>query len=342
MMKRCSLVLLVLIGLGLLSPGGVQAVSVSPGGIGDALTFQAILGSGVDSLLAIESFTNRTAVHRVRFRDGTTGATALEFELCLIPDETFTAGVFRDGSVTKIQSPALHLINGVPSMLTTTLTGNPTRAFLEVIGLRATTSPSSSTVICTDSSIGGDVANTALLGKVYYVSGASTPPLLYGADAVALKDFAATKISDGTVFQNDLVAQALIAQGSQIPPFQSTAFSTRYFVPPSFSAVTQVVLSFPTGPNSGGCPHCRVPSNFSTIPFTEAGTALSTINLPSDTSLVRVISLSSSDIANDSGILDIFETSLPFVPIPLVGFGINTTTTSASLFFNALFRLGID
>jgi hypothetical protein len=84
-----------------------------------------------------------------------------------------------------------------------------------------------------------------------------------------------------------------------------------------------------------------VPANISIIPFTEPGAQLPIINLASDTSLVRVITLSSSDIANDSGVLDLFETSTS-VSIPLVGFGINTTTVGAPLFFNALFPIGID
>ena len=341
-MKRGGLVVLLVIVLALFTPGGAGAVSVSPGGIGDALIFQLIEVTTLDTLIAIESFTNRTALHRVRFRDAATGATTLEFTLCLIPGSTWTASVFRDGSLTKVTSGSTLLVNGTATPLNTTLTGNPTRAFMEVIGLRATITASSDTAICTDPSLGGDVANTALLGKVYYVNGSGSPPLVYGASAVALKDFSAAKIADGTVFGSDAVAMALIAQGSQIPGLQSTAFVARYFVPASFGAVTQVALTFPTGPNTVGCPSCRVPANFSIVPFTEPGASLPIINLASDTSLVRVISLSSAEIANDSGVLDIVETSSPFVPIPLVGFGINTTTAGAPLFFNALFPLGID
>ena len=340
-MKRGGLVVLLVIVLALFTPGGAGAVSVSPGGIGDALIFQLIEVTNLDTLIAIESFTNRTALHRVRFRNAATGATSLEFTLCLIPGSTWTASVFRDGSVTRVTSASTLLVNGSATPLNATLSPDSTRAFLEVIGLRATTSASSDTAICTDPSLGGDVANTALLGKAYYVNGSGTPPLVYGASAVALKDFAAVKISDGTVFGSDAVAMALIAQGSQVPGFESTAFSLRYFVPSSFGAVTQVVLTFPTGPNSVACPSCRVPSNISIIPFTEPGAQLSIINLASDTSIVRVISLSSSDIANDSGVLDLFETSAA-VSIPLAGFGINTTTPSAPLFFNALFPIGID
>jgi len=340
--RRLVVCSLMIVGLALFAPGSASAVSVSGGGLGDALIFPLIDVTNIDTLIAIESFINRTALHRVRFRDGATGATALEFTLCLIPGSTWTASVFRDGSLTKVTSSSTLLVNGVATPLNTTLAGSPFRAVLEVIGLRATTSPSSDTAICSDPSLGGDVPNTALTGKAYYVRGASVPPLVYGASAVALRDFAAAKISDSTVFGNNAVADALIAQGSQIAPFQSTAFSTRYFVPASLGAVTQVVLSFVTGPNSIACASCRVPSNLSVLPFTEPGTPLAAINLPSDSSLVRVITLSSSDIANDSGVLDIFETSLPFVPIPVVGFGINTTTPSAPLFFNVLFPLGID
>jgi hypothetical protein len=340
MMKRGGLAVLLLIVFGLATPGGAMAVSLSPGGIGDVLIFQLIETNNLDTLIAIESFIQATALHRVRFRDAAIGAVALEFTLCLVPGETFTARVFRDGSLTKIESPAPHLINGVSSVLTTTLTGSPTRAFMEVIGLRAILGGTPNTTVCTDSTIGGDVPNAALMGKAYFVNGGQSPPLVYSANAVALKDFAAAKIDDGTVLQNNGVAEALIAQGAGTPGFQSVAFGTRYFVPASFDAVTQVVLTFPTGPTSGPCPSCRVPSNLSISPRTEPGVALTPIVLPADTSLVRVISLSSSDIANDAGVLAIND-SQGFFPTPLVGFGINTTSTSASLFFNALFPLNI-
>jgi len=130
------------------------------------------------------------------------------------------------------------------------------------------------------------------------------------------------------------VALALIAEGI----IGSVAFSARYFVPASFAAVTQVVLTFPTGPTSGGCPNCRMPSTFAIIPFSEAGVALTQINLPSDTSVVRVISLTSADIANDAGLLNILETG-GSGSIPLVGFGVNTTAPSALTFFNVLFPI---
>jgi hypothetical protein len=331
-MKRVGLIVLLLSVLGIATPGGAAAQFVSSSGIGDALIFPLIEVTNLDTLIAIESFAISTAVHKVRFRDGTTGAPVLEFELCLIPSETFTASVFREGSVTRVTSAAMHRINGVPSLLNATLTGNPTRAFMEVIGLREAPSGGTDTTICANPMGGVDVDPDALMGKVYYVKGSSTPPLAYGTSAVALVDFATIAISDGTVFGNEDIALALIFEAL----FDSTFFSTRYFVPASFGAVTQVVLSFPTGPTHiSECPDCRVPSNLSIVPFTEAGAKLSTINLPSDTSLVRVISLSSSDIASDSGLLEITETS-DSISIPLIGFGINTTAPSAPVFFNFL------
>jgi len=316
------------------------AASVGRGGGGDALIFPLIETTNLDTLIAIESFSTRTSVHKVRFRDAATGASVLEFELCLTPFSTWTASVFLEGIVTRVTSASTLLVNGSATPLNTTLTGNPTRAIMEVIGLRATTSPSSDTAICTDPSIGGDVENAALTGKAYYVKGDGSLPLVYGANAVALNNFAAATIADGTVFGNDVVAQALIGQGTGVPGSQSISFGTRYFVPTSFGAVTQVVLSFPTGPNSVGCPNCRVPSTLVIQAATEAGILLPTITLPSDITLVRVISLSSSDIANDSGLLQVRE--IASTPVPAVGFGINTTTAGAPLFFNALFPITID
>jgi len=340
MMKRGGLVVLLGIVLALFTPGSATAVSVSPGGLGDALIFQLIDVNNIDTLIAIESFSTRTQVHKVRFLEPAAGASVLEFELCLIPGSTWTASVFRAGPLTRVTSPSTLLVNGSPTPVNATLFGNPTRAFLEVIGLRSIAG--TDTAICTNPAIGGDATNQALLGKAYYVKGASIPPLVYGASAVALKDFAAAKIADGTVFRDAAVAQALINEGVGFfigGGSPSVEFSTRYFVPASLGAVTQVVLTFPTGPNSVGCPSCRVPSNVSIIPFTEPGVPLPTLNLPLDTSLVRVITLSSSEIASDSGLLEIFETSFPLLSIPLVGFGVNTTTPAAALFFNALFPI---
>jgi len=339
-MKKASLVVVLLIALECVNPTKATAVFVNSGGMGDALIFPLIETTNLDTLIAIESFSTRTSVHKVRFRDAATGASVLEFELCLTPFSTWTAGVFLEGTVTRVTSTSTLLVNGSATPLNTTLTGNPTRAYLEVIGLRATTSPSFDTAICTDPSIGGDVENAALTGKAYYVKGDGSLPLVYGANAVALNNFAAATIADGTVFGNDVVAQALIGQGTGVPGSQSIAFGTRYFVPASFGAVTQVVLSFPTGPTSVGCPSCLVPPNLSIFPHTEAGTTLTPIVLPADSSLVRVITLTSTDIANDSGVLAI-NSSAGFLTIPLVGFGINTTSPGAPLFFNALFPLNI-
>jgi hypothetical protein len=337
-MRRTGLGVLLLIVLGIVSPGGAAAVSVSAGAIGDALIFQLIETTNIDTQIAIENHVGGATVAKVRFRAAATG-TATEFTLCLPTNSTWTATVFRDGSLTKVTSTSTFLINGDPTPLNTTLTGNPTRAFMEVIGLR-TGSAVQGTTVCTDPALGGDVSNSALTGRAFYVNGSQSPPLAYGANAVALEDFAVVKISDGTVFGSDLVAQALIAQGTFGFGFDSTRFITRYFVAASFGAVTQVVLTFPTGPNSVGCPSCYVPSTIRIRPNTDAGASLTLIDVP-DTSLVRVISLTSSDIANDSGLLHIGDT-VGVTPIPVVGLGIITTTPSAPTFFNIMSPLAIN
>ena len=335
MMKRCSIVVVLLIVLGLLAPGGAGAVSVAAGALGDALILPFVETTNIDTLIAIENNIGITVLALVRFRAAANGDDVLNFQLCLVPGSTWTASVFRDGSVTRVTSTSTLLVNGSPTPVNTTLLGNPTRAFMEVIGLReANTLPLNSTAVCTDPSTGDDVFHAALSGRAYYVKGGGVTPTVFGADAVALRDFAAAKISAGTVFQNDPVAQALIAQGA----VGSFDFSTRYFVPASFGAVTQLMLAVPTGPNSGACPNCRLPSSYSILPFTDAGAPLTLLNTLNDASLVRVITLTSSEIANDAGNLHIIENG-GFGGIPLVAFGINTTSPSAPLFFNALFHL---
>jgi hypothetical protein len=335
LIKRLVFVGVLLVGLGLMVPGGEAAVSVSAGALGDALILPLVETTNVDTLIAIENNVGLTVLALVRFRDAETGADVLNFQLCLVPESTWTATVFRDGSLTRVTSASTLLVNGSATPLNGTLFGNPTRAFMEVIGLReASTVPFGSTAVCTDPTTGGDVFNAALSARAYYVNGAQSPPLAYGTDAVALRDFALAKISDGTVFQNDAVAQALIAQGG----VGSFDFSTRYFVPASFGAVTQLVLAVPTGPNSGACPNCRLPSVYKIVPFTDAGASLPTFTTPSTSALVRVINLTSSDIANDSGQVHIIENA-GFGSIPFVGFGITTTSPSASAFFNVLFHL---
>jgi hypothetical protein len=306
-------------------------LEVSRGGLGDALIFPLIETNNLDTLIAIEDDISFTVLARVRFRDAATGADVLNFTICLVPGSAWTASVFWDGSVTRVTSTSALLVNGFPGPYSASLAGNPRRAFMEVIGLRATTGPSSDTTVCTDATTGGDVFNAALSGRTYFVSGVGSLPVLYGGDAVALRDFATVKIADGTVFGNDAVATALIAQGSA----GSIQFNTRYFVPASFSAVTQLVLSVPTGPNSASCPHCRMPSNFQIIAYSDAGVFVPPVILRSGTSVVRVISLTSSDIANDAGSLYILENPVSG-SIPLLGFGIITTSPSASQFFNIL------
>ena len=163
-----------------------QPVSVSPGQIGDALIFPLWDVNNLNTLIAIESFTLRTDLHLVRFRDQA-GSNALEFTLCLTPFSTWAAAVFRDGSLIRVQSSSAVM------PLNTTLAGNPTLGSIEVIGLRGTTVNTSDTAICTDSSLGGDVLNSAVMGRVYYMNPLQSLILAYGADAVALKDFGATK-----------------------------------------------------------------------------------------------------------------------------------------------------
>lgn len=347
MISRWSLAALLVIGCAFAPLGGVEAdVTVSPGGIGDALIFPFfdVIGS-LNTLIAIDNTAGGATVALVRFRDSE-GTDVRNFELCLPTNGTWTAAIFRDGPLTRVTSVSAFPIDGIPGPLDVSLAGNPGRGFMEVIGIR-TGSPAEGTTVCTDPSLGGDVPNDALSGKTYFVKPDGPLPLVYGANAVALKDFALQKppfpFFNPSVFLNQAVAIALINQGTTGFPFASTQsrFTTRYFVAPSFGAETQVVLSFVIGQGSAifCIVGCDVPLTIRIRPFKEDGTPFPVIDLPPDTSLIRVITLTSSDIPNDAGTLQLEDVDGRVLPV--VGFGINTTPTSAPGFFNVLFPIGI-
>ena len=341
-MRRIVAVMLVLVALGVGRIGVVEAVSIGSGQTGDALIFPFFDVNNLHTLIAIESFTNRTDVYRVRFREEVSGNSVLSFELCLTPFSTWTADISREGSLTKVVSSSTLLVNGSSSPLNNSLSPDATRGFIEVIGLRGTTVATSDTAICTDAAVGGEALNSAVMGKAYYINPALSPLLAYGTNALALKDFAAVKIADGTVLGNNAVATGLILQGTQIPGFESTTFGSRYFVDPAFGAETQVVMTFATGPTSGGCPSCRVPASLTFVPVAEDGTVLSGFARATSSHLVNVFTLTSSDIASPSGVLTATETCC-FTSIPVTGFVVQTTSAPppGQPDFNVLFPLTI-
>jgi len=320
--------------VGLAAMGGrgqSEAVSVSPAQVGDALIFPLWSVNNLDTLIAIESFTSLTTLHLVRFRDDA-GNTVLQFTLCLTPGASWTAAIFRDGPLTRVVSESTLLVNGSSTPLNTTVAGAPLTGYLEVIGLRSDIN----TAVCTDPSLGTDVPNSAVMGRAYYVNPLQSPILAYGVNAVALKDFALIKIADGTVVGNTDVALALIAQGA----LGATTVASRYFVDPAFGAVTQVVLTFPTGPASGGCPSCLVPSSLTFLPFTEAGSALTPFSRSTSGKLVNVFTVTSGDIASPSGVLAATDATGP-TSIPVTGFVVQTNTLLSPI-FNVLFPLSIE
>ncbi len=329
---------------GLVTQFTITPMSVSPGQIGDALIFPLWDVNNLQTLIAIESFTLRTDLHQVRFRDQA-GTNALEFTLCLTPFSTWTAAVFRDGLLTRVVSESTLLVNGSAIPLNAILGGSPLLGFIEVIGLRGTTTNTSDTAICTNAALGGDAGNQALMGRAYYVNPLQSPILAYGADALALKDFGATKLStSATVLGNKGVAQALILQGTQIPGLESTAFGSRYFVDPSFGALTQVVTTFPTGPTSGPCPRCKVPASLTFVPVSEPGTTLGSFDRSTGGNLVNVFNVTNTDIpGSPSGVLAFIETSGGSTSIPLTGFVVQTTSSPppGQPFFNVLFPISI-
>lgn len=341
-MRRIVMVVLIGILVGLGTVGRVEAVtSVSPGQIGDALIFPLFDVNNLHTLIAIESATNRTDLHLVRFRDEN-GTSVLSFTLCLTPYSSWTADVYRDGSATKVVSGSTLMVNGSTTPLDTTLTGNPTRGFVEVIGLRQTTFATSDTTICSDSSLGEEVKNYALMGKAYYVNPSLSTILAYGANALALKDFALTKITTGTVVSNQAVANALILEGTQVAGLESSTFESRYFVDPAFGAETQMVMNFVTGPTTGGCPGCRVPTTLTFVPVAEDGTVLAAFNRGTGGKYVNVFTITGGDIASLSGVLTATDIA-GLIVTPITGFAVQTTSAPppGQPFFNVLFPLAI-
>ena len=341
-MRKAVGIALVFVLFGLGEVGRAEAQFVSPGQLGDALIFPLWDVNNLNTLIAIESGTNTTHFHRVRFRDEM-GSNVLQFTLCLPPFATWSAAISRDGSLTKVESSSTHLVNQSISPLLTTLTGNPTRGYIEVIALRGLTSASSNLAICSDPTLGDDANNGSLMGQVYYVNPAQSPVLAYGANALAIADFFGEKILDFTVLEDSFTADALIFQGTNTPAFLSTEFNSRFFVAPEFGAVTQVVMTFASGPTTGLCPECRVPSSLTFAPFSESGTDLTDFTRTTGGKLANVFNVTSGDIAATGGMLEIFETGFPGDSIPVTGFVVQTTTAPppGQPFFNVLFPLGI-
>jgi len=341
-MRKIVVAVLTVVVVGLGRLGAVEAVSIGSGQTGDALIFPLFEVTNLNTLIAIESFTNRTDLHLVRFRDEN-GTSVLSFELCLTPFSTWTAAVFRDGSNTRVVSGSTLLVNGFATPLNTTLTGNPTRGFIEVIGLRGTTSSSSDTAICTDSTLGGEALNSAVGGKAYYINPSLDPILAYGANALAIKDFSAIKIGTGTVVGNAGTAGALILQGTQIAGSESSTFGSRYFVDPAFGAETQVVMTFATGPTTGGCPSCRIPASLTFVPVAEDGTVLAGFTRSTSGKHVNVFTVTGGDIASASGVLTANDPSATLTSTPVTGFVVQTTSSPppGQPFFNVLFPLTI-
>lgn len=346
-MRRIVTVVLIGIAVGFGGVGRVQGASFGSGHIGDALIFPLFDVNNLQTLIAIESFTDRTALHLVRFHDEN-GTSVLSFELCLTPFSTWTAAIYRDGSITRVVSGSTLPVNGEANPLNTILSGNPTRGFIEVIGLRGTTTDTSDTAIClADSVLAEEVSNSAVMGKAYYVNPAQSSILAYGANALAIKDFAAGKIRDGTVVGNAGVADALILQGTQIAGHESsTMFGSRYFVDPAFGAETQVVMTFATGPTTGGCPSCRIPSRLLFFPVPEDSSLLTTSFIRATSGRrVNVFTMTGGNVSSPSGVLRIVEFELCCRnSIPVTGFVVQTTSTPppGQPFFSVLFPLTIQ
>jgi len=303
-----------------------MAVEIDRSGYGDALLIPYFDVNNVDTLVSIESNSQEFQVVRVRFRSGSNGAEVLAFTLCLAPSGSWTAGITFNGSTAHVISSSSMLADGAPG-LDRVLAGNTTRGYIEVIGLRE---GGATHAVCFDPSLGGDTSNFALLGRTYYVAAATTPILAFGSNAIAFRDFSTVKLSEAaTMSGNAGVADALILSGN----FSGTAFTSRFFVSSALQAETHIVLTFPAGPT--GCGSCTVPNQLLITPFADSGSALPSVTRPAG-QVVTVVALTSGDIPAAEGSLIL--TASPVSPLPAVALIIQTTSSTATVFYNVLFQ----
>ncbi len=326
MTKKALLVALVLFGMGGAIPHAVLAAEVDRGGFGDALLIPYFDVNNLNTLISIESNNMTFQVVRVRFRSATTGGEALAFNLCLTPLGSWTAAMSPTGATAQVVSTSAMLADGGPG-LNRLLTGNTTRGYIEVIGLRE---GGATQEICDDASQGAATSNFSLLARAYYVDPSKNPILAFGTNAFAIRDFSTVKLSQGaTMFGNGSIAAALAANSN----FSGTGLVSRYFVGPDFAAETVIVLAFPAG--AGGCSGCTIPSQVRITPFAEDGTELASFNRSAG-QVVNIISLTAADLSAPAGLL--FLTAWPVNALPTIGLVIQTTANlSAPVFFNVLF-----
>ena len=321
------MVALLILGLSESISGAASGLEVDRGGLGDALLLPYFDVNNLNTLLSIESNNLTFQVVRVRFRSATTGAEALAFNLCLAPTGSWTAAMVFTGTTAQVISGSSMLVDGALG-LNRLLAGNTTRGYIEVIGLRE---GGATQAICSDPSQGAATSNFSLLARVYYVDPVKNPVLAFGTNAIALRDFSTVKLSDGaTLFGNEQVALALIDNSN----FSGTGFTSRYFVDPTFTAETQIILTFPAG--AGGCVSCTIPGQLLITPFAEDGTLLPSLSRPAG-QVVNSIILTAADLASPAGLF--LMTATPVTTLPAIGLVIQTTaSTSGPIFFNVLFQ----
>ncbi|HZY32041.1 MAG TPA: hypothetical protein VFF86_10435 [Candidatus Methylomirabilis sp.] len=320
------LLALVILGLGGTISGMAMAVEVDRGGYGDAILIPYFDVNNVDTLISIESNILEFQVARVRFRSANTGAEALAFTLCLAPGGSWTAGMSFNGATAHVISSSPMLADGAPG-LNRVLAGNTTRGYIEVIGLRE---GGATQAVCSDPSQGEDTSNFSLLARTYYVAAATTPILAFGTNAIALRDFSTVKLLESaTMFGVAGVAEALILNSN----FSGTAFASRFFIAPNLQAETNIVLTFPVG--AGGCSSCTIPGEVLITPFADGGTQLPSLTRPAG-QVVSVITLTGADITAAEGSFVLEATTSD--TLPAVALIIQTTSSSAAIFFNVLFQ----
>jgi len=320
------LLVLVILGLGGAISGAAMAAEVDRGGYGDAILIPYFDVNNVDTLISIESNILEFQVVRVRFRSANTGVDALAFTLCLAPAGSWTAGMSFNGATARVVSSSSMLADGA-SGLDRLLAGNTTRGYIEVIGLRE---GGATPAVCSDPFQGDDTSNSSLLARTYYVAAASTPILAFGTNAIALRDFSTVKLPESaTLFGDAGVAEALILNSN----FSGTYFASRFFISPPMQAETKIVLTFPAG--AGGCPFCTIPGELLITPFADGGTQLPSLTRPAG-QVVSVITLTGADIIAAEGSFVLEATT--FDPLPAVALIIQTTSSSAAIFFNVLFQ----
>lgn len=222
---------------GVITDGSV-CPQVAVNGVGDLLIYSFWQTSnGRDTLFTInEAFgsNSRTFVH-VRFREGVNSIDVLDFTICLSPGDVWTAALTAGTtghSVLIVGNPGscdddVHPpLTPPPAPGEELIIANATFGYIEAYTFPGT--------------LGGDPGDDSIFGTATIVNPASGFSSSY--NATALVNFNGASETD-TAHLNPYISAALAREGG----VDKEILMTRYTAGGSLNAVSQIVLTFPTG-----------------------------------------------------------------------------------------------